>query len=142
TGVKPIPDRGGFQRVINTRALIVKSASEPQFFLHVYDGWLMAVSLDGPWSQPFIAPSGIDAVAQKIPATGIVDLLDGGPRAKPKPSLRKGLPAIRTSQVPAELIAFKGQPEFVPIVGTQLKWAANTVNDVLLDTAGNNYYAL
>jgi hypothetical protein len=44
--------------------------------------------------------------------------------------------------VPAELIAFKGQPEFVPIVGTQLKWAANTASDVLLDAAGNNYYAL
>ena len=140
--LKAVPDSGGFQRVINTRALIVKSASEPQFFLHVYDGWLMALSLDGPWSQPFIAPSGIDAVAQKIAATGLVDLLDGGPKADPRPSLAKGVPAIRTSQVPAELIAFKGQPEFVPIVGTQLKWAANTANDVLLDTAANNYYAL
>ena len=140
--LKAIPDSGGFQRVINTRALIVKSASEPQFFLHVYDGWLMALSLDGPWSQPFIPPSGIEAVAQRIAATGSVDLLDGGPRANPKPSLAKGIPAIRTSQVPAELIAFKGQPEFVPIVGTQLKWAANTANDVLLDVASNNYYAL
>ena len=140
--LKAIPDSGGFQRVINTRALIVKSASEPQFFLHVYDGWLMALSLDGPWSQPFIAPSGIEAVAQRIAATGVVDLLDGGPRANPKPSLAKGVPAIRTSQVPAELIAFKGQPEFVPIVGTRLAWAANTANDVLVDTAANNYYAL
>ena len=118
--LKPIPDSGGFQRVINTRALIVKSASEPQFFLHVYDGWLMALSLDGPWSQPFIAPSGIDAVAQRIAATGVVDLLDGGPRANPKPSLAKSIPAIRVTQAPAELIAFNGQPEFVPIVGTRL----------------------
>ena len=98
--LKPIPDSGGFQRVINTRALIVKSASEPQFFLHVYDGWLMALSLDGPWSQPFIAPSGIDAVAQRIAATGVVDLLDGGPRANPKPSLGKSIPAIRVTRHP------------------------------------------
>lgn len=140
--LRPIPDSGGFQRVINTRALIVKSASEPQFFLHVYDGWLMALSLDGPWSQPFIAPSGIDAVAQRIAATGAVDMLDGGPRANPRPSLAKGIPAIRTSQVPAELIVFKGQPEFVPIVGTRLQWAANTATDMLRDTAGNAYYAL
>ena len=140
--LKPIPDSGGFQRVINTRALIVKSASEPQFFLHVYDGWLMALSLDGPWSQPFIAPSGIDAVAQRIAATGVVDLLDGGPRANPKPSLGKSIPAIRVTQAPAELIAFNGQPEFVPIVGTRLQWAANTADDVLRDTAGNAYYVL
>ncbi|MEO8751899.1 MAG: hypothetical protein ABI624_04390 [Casimicrobiaceae bacterium] len=140
--LRPVAGSAGFQRVINTRALIVKSASEPQFFLHVYDGWLMALSLDGPWSQPFIPPSGIDALAQKIAATGVVDLLDGGPKANPKPSLAQGIPAIYTSQVPAELVAFKGQPEFVPIVGTQLKWAANTANDVLLDSAANNYYAL
>jgi hypothetical protein len=140
--LKPVPNSGGFQRVINTRALIVKSPSEPQFFIHVYDGWLMALSLDGPWSQPFIAPSGIDAVAQRIAATGVVDLLDGGPRANPKRSLAKGVPAIRTSQVPAELIVFKGQPEFVPIVGTRLKWAANTTSDMLVDTTSNDYYAL
>jgi hypothetical protein len=42
----------------------------------------------------------------------------------------------------AELIIFNGQPDFVPIVGTQLLWASNTTNDVLIDTANNNYYVL
>ena len=37
---------------------------------------------------------------------------------------------------------FSGQPEFVPIVGTQLLWASNTTNDVLIDLATNNYYVL
>ena len=41
-----------------------------------------------------------------------------------------------------ELIVFKGQPDFVPIVGTQLLWASNTTSDVLIDTANNNYYVL
>ena len=52
------------------------------------------------------------------------------------------MPTIYTSQVPAELIVFKGQPDFVPIVGTQLLWAANTTSDVLIDTTNNNYYVL
>ena len=52
------------------------------------------------------------------------------------------MPTIYTSQVPTELIVFKGQPDFVPIVGTQLLWAANTTSDVLIDTANNNYYVL
>ena len=73
---------------------------------------------------------------------GTVDLLDGGPKANPKPSLAKGVPAIYTSQVPTELIVFKGQPDFVPIVGTQLLWASNTTSDVLINTANNNYYVL
>ena len=53
-------------------------------------------------------------------------MLDGGAKANPKPSLANGVPTIYTSQVPAELIMFKGQPDFQPVVGTQLLWAANT----------------
>ena len=52
------------------------------------------------------------------------------------------MPTIYTSQVPTELIVFKGQPDFVPIVGTQLLWASNTTSDVLIDTTNNNYYVL
>ena len=52
------------------------------------------------------------------------------------------MPTIYTSQVPTELIVFKGQPDFVPIVGTQLLWASNTTSDVLINTANNNYYVL
>jgi hypothetical protein len=37
---------------------------------------------------------------------------------------------------------FKGQPDFTPVVGTQLLWASNTTNDVLIDTTNNNYYVL
>ncbi len=40
------------------------------------------------------------------------------------------------------MITFKGQPDFVPIVGTQLLWASNTTSDVLIDTTNNNYYVL
>ena len=52
------------------------------------------------------------------------------------------MPTIYTSQVPTELIVFKGQPDFVPIVGTQLLWASNTTSDVMIDTTNNNYYVL
>lgn len=140
--LRPVPDGAGFQRVINTRALILKAPSEPQFFLRVYDGWLMANALDGPWTQPFIAPAGIDAVARKAAAVGAVDLLDGGRRANPKPSLAQGVPAIVTSQVPTELVVFRGPPDFAPIVGTQLQWATNTTSDVLVDAASGQYYVL
>ena len=137
---KPVPGSPGFSRVINTRALILRSASAPQMFLRVYDGWLMANSLAGPWQQPFLPPSGMDAVAKKIAATRVVDLLEGGKRANPKPSLAQGIPAIYTSDTPAELVVFKGQPELTPIVGTTLFWATNTTSDVLRDASG--YWAL
>ena len=69
-------------------------------------------------------------------------MLDGGPKANPKPSLANGVPTIYTSQVPTELIVFKGQPDFVPIVGTQLLWASNTTSDVLINTVDSYFYVL
>jgi hypothetical protein len=137
---KPVPGSPGFSRVINTRALILRSDGAPEIFVHVYDGWLMASSLAGPWQQPFLPPAGIDAVARRIAATRVVDLLDGGRRANPKPTLAQGIPAIYVTQTPAELIVFKGAPELTPLVGTSLLWATNTTSDVLRDASG--YYAL
>ncbi len=84
----------------------------------------------------------MNAIATELSQKGVVDLLDGGPKANPKPSLANGVPTIYTSQAPTELIVFKGQPDFVPIVGTQLLWASNTTSDILINTANSNYYAL
>ena len=143
--LKPVPDRPEAQRVINTRALILQHRTSGTYYLHVYDGWLQSNAITGPWTQGFIGPfvkSALDAIAQSLAKAGTVDLLDGGPKANPKPSLANGVPTIYTSQAPSELIVFKGQPDFVPIVGTQLLWAANTTSDVLIDTGSNLYYAL
>jgi hypothetical protein len=139
--LKAVPANPQFQRVINTRALILQVSGQ-NFFIHVYDGWLTANSISGPWAQSFKLPPGIDSVAQALASSGAVDMLDGGAKANPKPSLANGVPAIYTSRVPAELIVFKGQPDFQPVVGTQLLWAANTTSDVLIDITNNNYYVL
>jgi hypothetical protein len=140
--LKPVPGNARFQRVINTRALILQGGLGQNFYLHVYDGWLSASAITGPWTQSFRQPFGMDSVATQLAKSNTVDLLNGGPNANPKPSLANGVPTIYTSQVPAELIVFKGQPDFVPVVGTQLLWASNTTSDVLIDTANSNYYAL
>jgi hypothetical protein len=143
--LKPIPNHARFQRVINTRALIVKGGFDDRYYIHVYDGWLASNGLSGPWSQASLAPlmqNDFDRIMHDLAKSGAVDLLDGGPKAAPKPSLSKGVPTIHTSEVPAELIVFSGQPDFVPIVGTQLLWASNTTNDALIDIASNDYYVL
>ncbi len=143
--LKPVPNHSLVQRVINTRALILQGGLGNNFYIHVYDGWLSSSTINGPWSQatmgPFEAKAAND-IAQQLSKAGTVDLLDGGPKANPKPSLANGVPTIYTAQGPAELIIFNGQPDFVPLVGTQLLWASNTTNDVLIDTTNNNYYVL
>jgi hypothetical protein len=138
---KPVVD-SRFQRVINTSALILKGGLGDPLYMHVYDGWLTAASIDGPWTLSSFQPVGMDDVARKLAGSGSVDLLDGGPRSDPKPALADGVPNIVVSQGPTELIVFKGRPDFVPITGTQLLWAANTTADVFVATGNNDYYVL
>src|SRR5262245_13151747 len=128
-----------FVRVINTRALILRD--QGTYYLHVYDGWLYAAAIAGPWYRLMVPPAGIDQVAQNLARTGAVDLLSGE-GATSKPSLAQGVPAIYVSDTPTELIVFKGPPAFVPIAGTALRWASNTAADVILDTTGNVYFVL
>jgi hypothetical protein len=143
--MKPVPGHSRWQRVVNTRALILQGGLGNEYYMHVYDGWLTASSIAGPWTQASPGPLAareIDAIASELAKTNTVDLLAGGANASPKPTLSAGVPAIYTSQAPAELIVFKGQPDFVPIVGTQLLWASNTTSDVLIDISSNTYYVL
>ncbi|MCC7041983.1 MAG: carbohydrate-binding family V/XII [Burkholderiales bacterium] len=143
--LRPVAGTQRFQRVVNTRALLLQGGLGDNYYLHVYDGWLTANSLAGPWTQAAMGPlerASADRVAQGLAKAGTVDLLDGGPKATPKPSLANGVPTVFTPTVPSELIVFKGQPDFVPIVGTGLLWASNTTSDVLIDTTTNAYYVL
>ena len=139
---KPVPDDSRFQRVINTSALLLKGGVGEHLYLHVFDGWMTASTIDGPWTQASFTPLGIDEVAKDLAAKSHVDLLDGGPQSKPKPSLANGAPAIFIGTRPTELLVFRGQPNFVPVAGTQLLWASNTHADVFVETTNNRYYAL
>ncbi len=95
--VKPVPEDSRFKRVINTRALILRGGFGDKFYIHVYDGWLEADAVNGPWSRASRTPIGMDEVAKKIAKSGVVDMLDGGAKANPKPSLANGVPTIHTS---------------------------------------------
>jgi hypothetical protein len=130
------------ERVINTQAMIARTRLNPTWYLHVYDGWVSSSSLAGPWQRAASAPPGFDDAAKQLAASGTVDLLDGGPAATPKPLLANGVPAIYVTEVPTELVVFKGQPNLVPITGTPLLWATNCATDVIVDTTNNAYYVL
>jgi hypothetical protein len=67
-----------FERVINTRVLILRAQGGSPYYLHVYDGWLSASTVEGPWSQATAPPSGLDDVSHQLAESGQVDLLDGG----------------------------------------------------------------
>jgi hypothetical protein len=138
--IRDIPD-SRFKRVMNTRALILRTHLDDVWYLHVYDGWLSAPEINGPWTHASDTPLHIDEVANKLASEGKADLLNGG-SAHAKPSLANSEPTIYVSEQPAELLVFKGQPDFQEVGNTELLWAKNTTADVFIDTENNLFYAL
>ena len=110
------------QRVINTRALIVKFGGV--FYLSALNFWYQAPEIAGPWT-PLAAPPGF--LAQLRQAAGDqVDLI--APQAVAAPLAAP--PALFVSTVPAELIQTDGPPQFIPIVNiAQLRPAELTQTD-------------
>ena len=139
--IRPVQD-SKLQRVINTRALILRNGTRPPYYLHVYDGWMQASSIDGPWQVSKKPPAELDPVAQQLAKAGVVELLDGGPNAQGRLSLSTGAPTIYVAHAATELVVFKGNPDLVPITGTGLLWANNTASNVIVDTSSSLYYVL
>ncbi len=138
---RPVPGTS-LHRAINTRVLLLQDQSG-RYYLHLFDGYLQASSLQGPWTLANHAPSGSKAAEQLALDSGQTDLAQGAPDAATRkmPSLRASpIPEVFVAATPSELITFRGPPEFVPIPGTDLLYASNTSGNVFkLLTNKRNY---
>jgi hypothetical protein len=118
--------------------LLLKDPRDGRFYLHVFDGWLTAREVIGPWQMVTGDTSRLDEVKVRS-GGGEVELLEGGAG---RPSLKSGAPVIYLSTTPAELIVLTGEPQLEPITGTQLLWVKNTAAPLLLDTGSDHYFAV
>ena len=104
-------------------------------YLHLFDGWMTAPSIDGPWVAVQDPPAELGKVLQVLLESGQpVDLLKGeipqpssgpargvGANAPAKPSLAGGpVPSVFVATSPTELIVTDGEPDWVPVDGTRL----------------------
>ena len=140
---RPVP-RTKLERVINTKVLLVRD-KKGRLSLRVFDGWLEAPSLEGPWTVVKKESKELTAALQDAKASGQVDLLPGGnPNdAKTLPSLKSGkVPAIVVATTPTELIVTEGEPDYVPIAGTQLLYVKNTTGNIFRHLADQKVYVL
>jgi hypothetical protein len=125
---------GDAERVINTRALIVKVGGA--FYLTALGLWYEAPEIGGPWS-PLAEPPAL--LAQLRQAAGDqVDLMEAEAGAAPA----SAPPALYVSTVPAELIETDGAPQFIPIRETGLLQAQNSDDPIFLDGQTREYYVL
>lgn len=139
----PIP-KTSLERVINTRALLLRDKSG-KLYLHLFDGFMEADALSGPWTVAKHVPHDADKVAQELAKEKQVDLLEGPADEKDqtrKPSLKTSAPTLYLETTPSELIVTEGAPDWVPIVGTNLLFVKNTTADLVKDLDNQQIYTL
>lgn len=122
----------GVERIVNTRALIVRHPTGT-LYLHLYDGYVSAPDLAGPWTVATMVPTAVDQAKTELVAAKQVDLLAGqpDPETQQSPTLAvTGAPDIRVVLMPTELVLTEGDPKWVPIPGTQLLYIENTPSHV------------
>ena len=137
-------DASGFQRLLNTRALIARGP-DGTLYLHLWDGFVQAPSLNGPWTVAGSVPAPVTSMQSQAVAQQAVDLMAGqkNPTTGAMPSLGSTpLPTIYVATQPASLIVFQGPPAWAPIAGTQLAYATNTVANVFQYASGSSIYVL
>ncbi len=102
-----------YERVLNTRPLLLRDGSTVYF--HLFDGFLKAPGLAGPWSVATLVPPGIVKAATDLGAGGAVDLMEGpvDEKTAKKPSLAAGAPGVIVVTKPTELIVTDGAPDWV-----------------------------
>ena len=133
----PIPGTT-LKGVTNTHKLMVQDATG-RFYVHIYDGWVSATDLGGPWAVAQ-APAGSGPLMQVALKNKQWNLVPGKPDAAGRlPSLANGMPHIMVTEQHSALIVVDGAPQFVPIPHLGIRYAANTSADLFRDANGLNY---
>ncbi len=132
-----------YQRVLNTRPLLLRDGSGTIYF-HLFDGFLKAPGLAGPWTAAGAVPPDIARVAADLGKSGAVDLMEGPPddNTGKKPSLASGAPGVIVVTKPTELIVTDGSADLQALPGTDLLYVKNTDANVFLDLTDQQTYVL
>ena len=131
-------------RVLNSRALILGDTTG-RVYLHLFDGFVEAPGISGPWKAAKRLPPGATDIAARLAKANVVDLMAGPPdekNPKKKPSLKNGVPRVVVATTPTELIVTEGQPDWVQINNTMLLYAKNTTANLFKNLNDQYTYLL
>jgi hypothetical protein len=129
------------QRVLNTPAFLVKGVSG-NYYLSVYDGFMRAGKLSGPWSVMPETPRVVQEAKARALGDGEADVLAGRPDPKTgqRPTLKQVPPRIIISTQPAALVLIQGEPIYEPVEGTRLSRVVNTDARILVHRPEDRTY--
>ena len=132
----------GLMYASNTRSYIFYYTPMNKYFYLTAGRWFSAGSLQGPWS--FATPN-LPADFGRIPPTS-----PAGQILASVPGTEEAKDAVLMAQVPTTVtvnasaaaanakVEYNGQPQFIPIQGTSVSYAANTAQKVIL--VDGSYY--
>ncbi len=124
----------GVERVINTPALILKTAG--RYYLAARNRWYQATDLEVAWSVIDSPPAALEAAKKDAVAEKRVDLLPPPPDAPPV------VPVVYLSTVPTELLQTAGAPELVPVQNTKLLEVKNSDSAIFMNISSQEYFVL
>jgi hypothetical protein len=152
--IKPLKGTD-LERLINTSPVVVRTTNtkNPMIYLHVFDGWLTAKEVAGPWKVATSADvdretvNDLNLVLRALVDSGDADPLSGAPS---NPYTTTALPSLLTLPVPqvivattpTELIVTQGMFEWDSIPGTTLRYVKNTSGRVFENLADHKNYIL
>ncbi len=129
------------QRVGNTASVLFLDPAQKRFYYLVSGRWFAAPSLDGPWvfatndlppDFALIQPDGPNGqVLASVPSTAQAQLAVLQAQIPQQATLRRDAAKLH--------VVYVGTPQFKPIPGTSIKYATNTLNEVL--EVDGRYYA-
>ena len=128
------------ERVINSRALILLDDSSGKYYIHLFDGFVVAAALNGPWTVATQVPAAANKLAQDLSKQGVIDLMTGP--ADKKLSLKVARPDVVVATTPTEIVITDGAPDWAPLDGTMLLYVKNTTGNVFKDLNDQNTYVL
>ena len=133
------------ERIINTRAFVALDDSTGRFYIHLFDGFVDAPAIAGPWTRSQKVPTGLVSLESTLARQNVIDPMAGPPDPKnprAKASLANGVPEVFVSTTPTELIITDGPPEWVPIDGTMLLYVKNTTGNIFKNLNDQQTYVL
>jgi hypothetical protein len=128
------------ERVINARPLILLNDKTGKYYIHVFDGFVEAATLSGPWFPAKQLPDGANRIAQDLAKQKVIDLMTGP--ADKKLSLQTAVPDVIVATTPTEILITDGAPDWAPLPGTMLLYVKNTTGNVFKDLSNQNTYVL
>ena len=119
--------------VSNTESDFFFNTADNHFYFLTSGRWFRSISLDGPWEAASASlPEDFAKIPEDHPSGHVLSSVRGTPQAE-EAVLLASVPQTATlnrAEAKAET-QYVGDPEFAPIDGTAMQYAANTQSDVI-----------